>query len=144
MDAYLDRNESYIRDDERRIIVSILVTHLVEDVREGFAKNYYPTSERKEGMAKAIIKAFPCLAMPGRDGIPSYAHFFSRKVSNGLIDQKLKADQKCFFGSLKRKRSPSVLKGKKLVKRNDGHCRRLLVENAVCNEEVRKYKVIFN
>lgn len=143
VEEYKKRNEAYITDEERRIIVNIMVSHLIEGSGSPGTKNFYPTTEQKDKAAEAIIVAFPCLAIPGRDGLPSHAHFFSRKTSNGYIDQKLKAEREALLSPLKRKRASSSLKGKKVEKkRADGVCKRQLIEpGAIYNEEVCKHKV---
>lgn len=85
--AYMGRQEAYIQREERLVIVRILVSHLTMVTGK---ENFYPSSDMKEALAKAIVTTFSCLGIPSTDGTTSYAHYYNRKTTNGFIDTRLK------------------------------------------------------
>ncbi|XP_057380631.1 uncharacterized protein LOC130703022 isoform X2 [Daphnia carinata] len=87
--SFMDRNEAYLEVDERKTLLRILVSHMC--MLSG-KEDLYPPSSLKEELAKAIVKAFPCLAVPCSDGssLTNYTHYFNPKLTNGFIDTRLK------------------------------------------------------
>ncbi|EFX81124.1 hypothetical protein DAPPUDRAFT_224340 [Daphnia pulex] len=59
--SYLERNEAILELDERRLLVRICVSHMFMLTGK---EDLYPSAALKEELAKAIVEAFPCLAIP--------------------------------------------------------------------------------
>ncbi|KZS02032.1 Uncharacterized protein APZ42_001086 [Daphnia magna] len=70
----MDRNEAYLEIEERKTLVRILVSHMC--MLSG-KEDFYPPSSLKEKLAKAIVTAFPCLAVPCHEGssFTNYTHY---------------------------------------------------------------------
>ncbi|KAK4007154.1 hypothetical protein OUZ56_012316 [Daphnia magna] len=87
--SFMDRNEAYLEIEERKTLVRILVSHMC--MLSG-KEDFYPPSSLKEELAKAIVTAFPCLAVPCHEGssLTNYTHYYNPKLTNGFIDTRLK------------------------------------------------------
>ncbi len=69
--------------------------------------NHYPPPQKRQEMAEAIVKAFPCLGIDV-DGVLSSAHFYNRRLGTGFIEARLKRERGKFDASKRiRYRSPS-------------------------------------
>ncbi len=85
----MDRNESYLDVEERRLLLRICVSHMC--MMSG-KEDLYPTASMKQELAKAIVAAFPCLSIPVNDSnLTNYTHFYNSKLTNGFIDTRLKS-----------------------------------------------------
>jgi hypothetical protein len=85
----LERNEAFLDLDERRLLIRICVSHMC--MMTG-TENLYPTAATKEELAKAIVEAFPCLAIPvDAFNLKAYTHLYNPKITDGFIDTRLKS-----------------------------------------------------
>ncbi len=87
--SYLERNEVFLELDERRLLVRICVSHMCMLTGK---EDLYPSAALKEELAKAIVEAFPCLAIPVDSfNLKNYTHLCNPKLTNGFIDTRLKS-----------------------------------------------------
>lgn len=88
INSYLERNEASLDLDDRRLLVRICVSHMV--MLSG-KEDLYPSAALKEELAKSIVEAFPCLAIPVDSyNLKNYTHLYNPKLTNGFIDTRLK------------------------------------------------------
>ena len=84
----MDRNESFLDFEERKLLLRICVSHMCMMTGK---EDLYPTASKKQELAKAIVAAFPCLSIPvNYPNLTNYTHFYNSKLTNGFIDTRLK------------------------------------------------------
>lgn len=82
MKNFLKSNEKFVSSSDRQAVVRICVDFLIKEF------GHYPEKERKEEMARGIVKAFPCLGY-GDDENTKHKAYYNPSVP-GYLDIRLK------------------------------------------------------
>ncbi len=86
IEAYIERLEAFITEDERITTVQILVNGLL--TKSGKI-DLFPTTEQRRNLGEAIVRAFPCLGIHV-DGKLYSSHFYNQSTGSGFIEARLK------------------------------------------------------
>jgi hypothetical protein len=106
---YHSKAEIPVTDKDRNEIINLSLGFVIKEIG-----NYYPKSNTKEKLAKAIVAAFLQMGLV-RAGLSSHAYIYNSATANAYIDQHLKRMRNAAVPVTERKRKNS---GKEKVVKN--------------------------
>ncbi len=133
--AFVNSNEETVSSEERIKVVQICVDFLLS-----LPTKWYPTSEMKLKMAKAIISAFPCLAYAGDK---PWRAFYDSDV-RGYLDMRLVHVRKDLALEDRKRKNEKVTDEKKKYEKRPKGCILSDSDVEISDNDDVQYKVTFS